>query len=157
MDRKIKWLIVVTIGSIFAIGLTFILKGRHLEVPKVEQISSAEFINVVNGQGVEKVTISQQSDINNLLNILRNSEKTNKDSISDFPDKRKFTIIRFNLLEGSNWRSIYEENSDVYVDQPYVGIFKLNFRDFNLLNEIMERGDRESISIQVDEILKSNS
>ncbi|SDK11119.1 hypothetical protein [Natronincola ferrireducens] len=31
MDRKIKWLIVVTIGSIFALGLIFILKERHLD------------------------------------------------------------------------------------------------------------------------------
>lgn len=92
-----------------------------------------------------------------MLNILKNSNKTNKDSVSNFPDKTRFTLIGFNFVKGgTSWRSIYGENDDIYVDQPYVGIFKLNSNDLNLLNEIMKSRNKESISIRVDDILKNN-
>ncbi|NOW90356.1 hypothetical protein BCD91_002379 [Clostridium beijerinckii] len=157
MNRKMKWLVVVTICIVFAVGLIFMLRESQLELPKSEQLSSVVFINIIHCQGVEKITISKQSDIDNMLNILKNSNKTNKDSVSNFPDKTKFTLIGFNFVKGgTSWRSIYEDNDDNYVDQPYVGIFRLNSNDLNLLNEIMESGNKESISIRVDDILKNN-
>ncbi|WMJ81640.1 DUF5301 domain-containing protein [Clostridium sp. MB40-C1] len=157
MNRKTKWLVVITICIVVSVGVTFMLRESQLQVPKSEQLSSVVFINIIHSQGIEKITISEQSDIDNLLNILKNSNKTNKDSVSNFPNKTKFTIIRFNFLEGgSSWRSIYEENDNIYVDQPYVGVFRLNSNDLNLLNEIMGSGNKESISIGVDDILKNN-
>lgn len=157
MNRKMKWLVVVTICIVVAVGLIFMLRESQLEVPKSKQLSSVEFINISHCQGVEKITISKQSDIDNLLNILKNSNKTSKDSVSNFPDKTKFTLIGLNFINGgTSWRSFYEENDDIYVDQPYVGIFKLNSNDLNLLNEIMKSGSKESISIRVDDILKNN-
>lgn len=156
MNRKIKWLFTITIGIIAAIGLISMLSESRLAVPKADQLSSVIFINVVNEQGVEKITISEQSDIGNLLEILKNSERTDKDSVSDLPDKAKFSMVAFEMLEGYSLRSIYEENGDIYVDQPYYGVFKLRSNDLNILNEIMKRGNKQSISIHVDEIFKYN-
>ncbi|WP_206781888.1 DUF5301 domain-containing protein [Clostridium tetani] len=131
--------------------------NSYLVVPNPEKLSSITFINVVNEKGVERVIVYEQSDIYELLEVFKNSKKTNKESISDFPNKAKFTTILFNFTSGGNsLRSIYEENEVFYIDQPYNGVFKLGSNDLDVLDEIIERGDKESISMQLDEILKDN-
>lgn len=156
--RKTKKIIVLFIFFIAAIFIFMVSRNNsYLVVPNPEKLSSITFINVVNEKGVERVIVYEQSDIYELLEVFKNSKKTNKESISDFPNKAKFTTILFNFTPGGNsLRSIYEENEVFYIDQPYNGVFKLGSNDLDVLDEIIERGDKESISMQLDEILKDN-
>ncbi|AVP56191.1 hypothetical protein C3B72_12550 [Clostridium tetani] len=146
---------------IFFIAVIFIFmvsrNNSHLAVPNPEDLSSITFINVVNEKGIERVIVYEQSDIYELLEVFKNSKKTNKESISDLPNKTKFTAIFFNFTSGGNsLRSIYEENEVFYIHQPYSGVFKLGSNDLDVLDEIIEKGEKESISMQLEDILKDN-
>lgn len=58
---------------------------------------------------IKETTIYQEIDIKNMLDILSNSKRTSKQSISQFPGKTKFTTVLFKFNSGgTSWRSIYE-------------------------------------------------
>ena len=45
----------------------------------------------------------------------------------------------------------------LYIDQPFVGIFKINSNDLDMLEQIIKKeGIRKEISVLVNDILKSD-
>ena len=158
MNRKMKTIILSTI-VVVSIVLIFMLSknNRSLSVPNTEELSSITLVDVVNEKGSEKTTISKKTDISRLLEILKNSERTNKESISDFPSKTQFTTVLFKFKSGGNsFRSIYEDNNSFYIDQPYEGIFKIESKDIYMLDEIKKNGSKENIVIPISDIIKGN-
>lgn len=158
MNRKIK---IITLSTIVVVSivLIFILSKNNsaLSVPNTEELSSIILVDVINEKGYEKTTIYIKSDISKLLEILKNSERTNKKSISDFPSKTKFTTVLFKFKSGDNsFRSIYEDNNRFYIDQPYDGIFKIESKDIYLLDEIKKSGSKENIVMPINDIIKGN-
>ncbi len=136
-----------------------IRENKNLSVAESEKLSSIIFINVVDFRGVEKIVVEEQKNIENILQILKTAEMVKgKQSISDFPDRSKFTTILFRFKAGGNsWRSMYEENDVLYIDQPYDYIYKLDNDNRNLLEKIINSRNKENISLNLKEILKSDS
>jgi len=156
MNKVIKEIAILGIIGIILI-LMLSRNYSHLKVPNPEELSSIILVDVIGNKGVQKITIYQEIDINNMLDILSNSQRTSKQSISQFPGKTKFTTVLFKYKSGgTSWRSIYEEEGNCYIDQPFTGIFKLDSNDSYMLDKIIKRGNREEISVRVENILKSN-
>lgn len=89
-------------------------------------------IRVVDNRGLEKWTISEKDDIEKFLQILENSKKTKKESVSDFPDKNNFILVSFKMSDGGYIRNtIYEEDKKLYFEQAYVGIYELSYKDIS--------------------------
>ncbi len=156
--RKTKKIIVL---FIFLIAVIFIFmlgrSYRYLKVPNPEELSSIILIDVIGNKCVQKTIIYQELDINNMLDILVNSRKTSKQSTSQFPGKTKFSAVFFKFKSGgTSWKSIYEEEGNSYIHEPFVGIFKLDSNDSHMLDKIIKRGNREDISIPVENIFKIN-
>ncbi|WP_353097651.1 hypothetical protein, partial [Tissierella praeacuta] len=74
----------------------------------------------------------------------------------DNTEYRSINYINRFTLTNNSWRSMYEENGDFYIDQPFVGIFNINSDDLYMLDQIIKKGDKEEILIPVNNILKSN-
>ncbi len=150
----------ITILGIIVIILILMIsrKDRHLKGPNPEDLSSIILVDVIDEMGVQKVTIHQRVNINNFLDIFSNTKRIDEQSISQFPSKTKFTIVLYKFKSSGNnsWRSMYEENGDFYIDQPFVGIFNINSDDLYMLDQIIKEGDKEEILIPVNNILKSN-
>lgn len=156
MNRVIK---ILTILGIITIVLLFNMarNNKFLKGPDPEELSSIILIDVVDGEGIQKVTIDRQLDIHNFLNIFNNAKKTGEQSISEFPRKTKFTVVLYRFKSsGDSMRSIYEENDDFYVDQPFTEIFKIDSNDLDMLDKIIKNGDKEEISVSVNNILKAD-
>ncbi|WMM23328.1 DUF5301 domain-containing protein [Tissierella sp. MB52-C2] len=157
MNRLIKE---ITIFSIIAMTLILIISrnNRYLKSPNPEELSSIILIDVIGEEGTQKITINQQVDINNFLDIFKNAKMTNKQSISQIPRKTKFTTVLYKFKSSGNksFRSIYEENGDLYIDQPFVGVFKIDSNDLSILEQIIRRGNKKEISVLVNDILKSD-
>lgn len=158
MRKSIKWFLLVTTIIIFSLVINHKLNYNKVKVPKSDDFNNITFINVINGRGVEKRTIYKKLDINKLLDILENSKKINKDSVSNLPDKDKFTIITFEMVEGGYViNSIYEENNHFYLEQPYYGIFELDSENiYSLINRVREKDNKQNISVNIEDILKGN-
>ena len=157
MNRIIKE---ITILSVITMTLILIISSnnRYLKGPNPEELSSIILIDVIGKEGVQKIIINQQVDINNFLDIFKNAKRTNKQRISQFPRKTKFTTVlyKFKSSGHKSFRSIYKENGDLYIEQPFVGIFKIDSKDLDILEQIIKRGNKKEISVLVNDILKSD-
>ncbi|MDU2557664.1 MAG: DUF5301 domain-containing protein [Anaerococcus prevotii] len=149
----------VLIGLIvIAILLKIRPNNKVPSLPKANDVESISLINIVDGRGIEKWTISEKDDIERFLQILEHSKKTNKESVSDFPNKNNFILVSFGMSDGGYIRnSIYEEDKSLYFEQAYVGIYELSYKDISsFLKSSVKEEDKETISKDLEDILKNN-
>lgn len=127
-------------------------------VPKADDVKSLSLIKIANDRGVEKRTIKENNDIENFLQLLENSKLTNKESVSDFPNKDEFILVRIKVSEDGYIRNtIHEEDKKLYFEQPYVGIYELSYNDISsFLKSTVKEEDKENISEDLEDILKNN-
>ncbi len=146
----------VLIGLIvIAILLKIRPNNKGVSLPKADDVIGFSLINIVDGRGIEKWTISEKDDIERFLQILEHSKKTNKESVSDFPNKNNFILVSFGMSDGGYIRnSIYEEDDSLYFEQAYVGIYELSYKDISsFLKSSVKEEDRENISEDLEDIL----
>lgn len=124
-------------------------------LPKADDVKSLSLIKIANDRGVEKRTIKENNDIENFLQLLENSKLTKKESVSDFPNKDEFILVRIKMSEGGYIRNtIYEEGKKLYFEQPYVGIYELSYKDISsFLKSTVKEEDKENISEDLEDIL----
>ncbi len=149
----------VLIGLIvIAILLKIRPNNKGVSLPKADDVIGFSLINIVDGRGIEKWTISEKDDIERFLQILEHSKKTNKESVSDFPNKNNFILVSFGMSDGGYIRnSIYEEDESLYFEQAYVGIYELSYKDISsFLKSSVKEEDKETISKDLEDILKNN-
>lgn len=153
INRKI-----IGISGIIFITIVFIFNSnRKMMVPKIEDLTNIILIDVTEKISSKRTTISNKTDIAKLLKIFKKSKRTNKKSISNFPIRSEFTTVLFEFKSGGNsFRSIYEESNNVYIDQPFHGIFKIISKDIYLLHEIKKGGKEEEFIVTLKDILKDD-
>lgn len=127
-------------------------------LPNADDVTSISLVNIVDGRGLLKWTISDKDDIEKFLQNLENSKKTKKESVSDFPNKDKFILVSIKVSEGGYIRNtIYEEDKKLYFEQAYVGIYELSYKDISsFLKSTVKDEDKENISEDFDYILDNN-
>ncbi|MDU2583807.1 MAG: DUF5301 domain-containing protein [Anaerococcus prevotii] len=155
--KKKHYLVLIGL-IIIAILLKIRPNNKVPSLPKANDVESISLINIVDGRGIEKWTISEKDDIERFLQILEHSKKTNKESVSDFPNKNNFILVSFGMSDGGYIRnSIYEEDKSLYFEQAYVGIYELSYKDISsFLKSSVKEEDKETISKDLEDILKNN-
>ena len=155
--KKKHYLVLIGL-IIIAILLKIRPNNKVHSLPKTNDVIGFSLINIVDGRGLEKWTISDKDDIEKFLQILEHSKKTNKESVSDFPNKNNFILVRFKMSDGGYIRnSIYEEDKSLYFEQAYVGIYELSYKDISsFLKSSVKEEDKETISKDLEDILKNN-
>ena len=155
---KKKYFLVIIGLIIIAILLKIKPNNEGPNLPKEDDVESISLINILDGRGIERWTISDKDDIEKFLQNLEDSKKTNKESVSDFPDRNNFILVRFKMSDGGYIRNaIYEEYKKLYFEQAYVGIYELSYKDiYSLLESSVKEEDKENISEDFDYILDNN-
>ncbi len=155
--KKKHYLVLIGL-IIIAILLKIRPNNKVHSLPKTNDVIGFSLINIVDGRGIEKWTISEKDDIERFLQILEHSKKTNKEIVSDFPNKNNFILVSFGMSDGGYIRnSIYEEDDSLYFEQAYVGIYELSYKDISsFLESSVKEEDKENISEDLEYILKNN-
>ncbi|MDU0945337.1 MAG: DUF5301 domain-containing protein [Anaerococcus vaginalis] len=155
INKKI-YFIIIPIFILFGLNIKNKYDEKNVKIPKVDNIINITLINVVDDKGVEKNTIYKKKDINRFLKLLKNSKRINKESTSSFPNKDKFTVVAFKMLNGGYIKhSIYEENNYIYYEEAFYGIFELNSNNKNsitLLDMFIKNDNKKDISIDIKNI-----
>lgn len=127
-------------------------------IPKADDVKSLSLIKIANDRGVEKRTIKENNDIENFLQLLENSKLTKKESVSDFPNKDEFILVRIKVSEDGYIRNtIHEEDKKLYFEQAYVGIYELSYKHISsFLKSTVKEEDKENISEDLEDILDDN-
>lgn len=153
MKKKYRLLLMGLI--IIAILLKIKPNNEGPNLPKEDDVESISLINILDGRGIERWTISDKDDIEKFLQELNDSKKTKKESVSDFPDKDEFILVSFKMSDGGYIRStIHEEYKKLYFEQAYVGIYELSYKDISsFLESSVKEEDKENISEDLEDIL----
>ena len=152
--KKKHFLVIIGL-IIIAILLKIRPNNKGPSIPKADDVKSLSLIKIANDRGVEKRTIKENNDIENFLQLLENSKLTKKESVSDFPNKDEFILVRIKVSEDGYIRNtIYEEDKKFYFEQPYVGIYELSYKDISsFLESSVKEEDKENISEDLEDIL----
>lgn len=152
--KKKHFLVIIGL-IIIAILLKIKPNNEGPNIPKEDDVESISLINILDGRGIERWTISDKDDIEKFLQELNDSKKTKKESVSDFPNKNNFILVRFKMSDGGYIRNaIYEEDKKFYFEQAYVGIYELSYKDISsLLKSTAKEEDKENISEDLEDIL----
>lgn len=109
-----------------------------LDVPAVEQVSSAELID---NEDYKRTVIEDPERIAVIVSALDNIDKKAKnESIQDFPVNAE-DIISVNLVlkEGGVFSGfIYERRNKYYLEQTYKGIYTMKKKDYDTIEELMD-------------------
>lgn len=156
MKKKYRLVLIglITLGVLLKIRPN----NKGPSIPKADDVISIRLVNIVDGRGLLKWTISDKDDIEKFLQNLENSKKTKKESVSDFPNKDEFILVSIKMSEGGYVRNtIYEEDKKLYFEQPYVGIYELSYKDISsFLKSTVTDEDKENISEELEDILDNN-
>ena len=74
-----------------------------------------------------------------ILQNIRNAEPTRKMSVNDYPVVDPYYSIEIETLERSYQYFVYSENSKVYIEIPYEGIYEANQRLLDLVADLLHK------------------
>lgn len=130
---KKAWIIaIIALLGIAIIGGYAVLdnifpKADPINCPALENITS---ISLVQNNDVSAAV--EATDFGEFLQYLRSTQPTRKMSVNDYPTAKTYYTIEVDTSAREYRYFIYAENSQVYIEIPYEGIYKANdqFLDF---------------------------
>lgn len=134
MKKKLLIVIVVLLLCVTAVGGYTALnsispKAKPVNIPSADTIISVSLSR--NNDVTEPIEISELED---LLKNIAAAKPTRKMSVTDYPTAKIYYILELHTTERFYRCFIYEENSQVYVEIPYAGIYKANFQILDLVS-----------------------
>lgn len=151
------------LGLIFIIllllGVLLIIKLRSshnqpLKSPNPEDLEGIVLISFLQGKGTNKITIREEEDMEEFLQVFTRAERTKIESTSEFPDMDEFILVISKFRSGGNGiRSLYREDGEFFIDQPFDEVFKIDKNDIGLVDHFLKAGSKEMISIDLDDML----
>lgn len=103
-------------------GLYWFWPGPEPSLPAADELVA---ISLVSDEGT--VGLDQPEQIAALLAELRTARKTRQESVNDSPAIQPYTRLVFHHRTGGEGTAyLYETYTGTYLEQPYVGIYRLN-------------------------------
>ena len=130
--KKTWVIIIIALLGIAVIGGYAILnnifpKADPIKFPDTESITAITLIQK-DGSSVAVET----ADFGEILKNITNAQSTRTMSVNDFPTAKTYYTIEVDTAARQYRYFLYAENSQVYIELPYEGIYKSNqqFLDF---------------------------
>ena len=127
-------LVLITILSLTACGSNG--SNKKIVLPKAEEVKEIE---IMKNTLKDHLKIENQDEIFGLIaDIEENTKDTGKESVNDQPTNIKdYIIVKFhhkNAEESPRVVYVYKDKNSRYVEQPYVGIWKLREETFDRIS-----------------------
>ncbi len=132
MKKKLLIAGIVLIVSVVIAGAYFVFnnifpKANPIDCPAVESIISVSV--ACNDDAV----VLSDADFETLLLNISNASPTRRQSLNDSPAVRPYYIITMETPARVYHYFIYKENSQVYVEMPYEGIYRSDNEMFDFV------------------------
>lgn len=105
-------------------------KAAPITLPQADKITSIDITIKEN-----TVSHSDKTWISEIIADISSSEPTKKESVQDFPQAKNYIKIDFRLETGTITIFAYEDRGKYYLEQPYQGIYKIERKLFERLEE----------------------
>lgn len=137
--KKEKWLIpvvviVTTVLLVFAVVSApavydhFFPMAADVVCPNEEDVASVSLMNNSDPSAVIEVT-----DFGYILYSIRNAQPTRNWSVNDYPTAEHYYTIEINTSTRQYRYFVYIEDSQVYLESPYEGVYKADQQLFDFL------------------------
>lgn len=118
--------------------LTFVACGKVADPMTLPQTDEVISMDITVGENT--VQHSDKTWIGEILTDLSGAEPTKKESVQDIPQVEGLIKIDFHLKTGISTLFAYEDHGKYYIEQPYRGIYSIDRRLFERLQEAMPPG-----------------
>ena len=123
----------VSIFLCLACVLTLVACGKKADpitLPQADEIASIDITFEEN-----TVSHSDKTWMSEIIADISSSEPTKKESVQDAPRVESYIRIDFRLETGTITIFAYEDRGKYYLEQPYQGIYKIERKLFERLQE----------------------
>lgn len=146
MKKKKGIFIMIGIVLVIVISVIFCFSLNRTEYTLAIPKEADSFTSIIIERNDEIVPIENSENIQNLMNILSNKERTTyEESIQDFPvNADGVIIITFNDTKSSTL-FLYKKNSKYYIEQPYNGIYEITKEEYNEIRDFYQ-GLKEEVT-----------
>ena len=105
-------------------------KAAPITLPQADKITSIDIT-------IEENTVSHSDKtwMSEIIADISSSKPTKKESVQDVPQAESYIRIDFRHETGTITIFAYEDRGKYYLEQPYQGIYKIERRLFERLNE----------------------
>ena len=105
-------------------------KAAPITLPQADEIASIDITFEEN-----TVSHSDKTWMSEIIADISSSEPTKKESVQDAPRVESYIKIDFRLETGTITIFAYEDRGKYYLEQPYQGIYKIERKLFERLQE----------------------
>lgn len=133
-NRLVKISVAVVVVAVLGI---LILDGIFPKAEKLALPDKAYVVSVTAGSDSMEKTELSPGEYERLFVMMSNVKPTRKQSVNDYPYVRPYYTVSVATAEAEYRYFVYSEDSQVYVEQPYVGVYKSDGQllDFILSNK----------------------
>lgn len=120
----------IVLVAALSVGFAVNRAMNNSELPSADSVISVSMNQYNEFVPSGEITITDKSEITQILNALSGATKTWRQSVNDTPLVGDYLRVSMNLAEGeraSRTLFLYADGED-YIEQPYVGIYRLKNR-----------------------------
>ena len=137
--KKEKWIIPVVV-IVSAVLLVFAVVGApaiynyyfpmadSIVCPNEEDVASISLM-----KNSDPATVIELADFGYILHSIRNAQPTRNWSVNDYPTAEDYYTIEINTSQRQYRYFVYIEDSQVYLERPYKGVYTADQQIFDFL------------------------
>ena len=139
MKKNLLIILALTLICVIAVG-------GYIAVDSV--FPKAEPINIPTPDSIVSVTLTRNDGVSatedgikleDILNSITAAQPTRKMSVNDYPTAKSYYTLEIHTSAYTYKYFIYEENSKVYIEIPYEGIYKADSKALDLVSTYFQK------------------
>lgn len=139
MNKKLLIAIIAALLCIAAIGAYAVLDSIFPKAEPINILSEKDTMSALLIRNDKVTAMVKTEDLEVLLKNINTAKPTRKMSVNDYPSVKAYYILELHTSARFHRYFIYEENSQVYIEIPYEGIYKADSKILDLVSEYFQK------------------
>ncbi len=146
-------LTIVALVAIVSIAITFCgAAGKNpIVLPDASAVTSITIEQINEGESLGTIQTSQRADIEQVLNVLEDTDKILRQSVNDTQNRDNYFQIDIESTDAHSFY-LYNDHEKYFVEEPYAGIYRTNDKTSAAIAKIYNRNAKTDQSINAQKL-----
>lgn len=136
--KKVWIIVIIALFGFSIIGGYVVLNNIFPKAPPINYPSAEEITTIQLIQNNDVSVMVESENIEELLQNISNAQPTRKMSVNDYPAAKNCYAIEIDTHEKEYRYFIYQEDSQVYIEIPYQGVYQASIQSLDFVREYFE-------------------